>query len=121
MTNKVTVFEFVTKFDNFYNNVIRIVDEAYNEGKVGRSYIDKVYDVLTLYKHEIERTLEARVLSVQKAGNMLVENMEHFVKIAENCLENYKMVDNMSSYNAYVFLNSIVDCYNEMCEELGYN
>lgn len=121
MNNKVTVFEFVTEFNNFYNNILSILEETYNEDKVGRSYVDKVYDVITGYKQEVERTLEARVLSVEKAGKMLTENMKHFVKIAENCLENYEMVNNMASYNAYIFINSIVDCYNEMCEELGYN
>jgi hypothetical protein len=121
MTNKVTVFEFVTEFNNFYNNILHIVEEEYNENKVSRFYLDIVYDKLSNYKNEIERTLEARVLSVDKSGKMLMEYMDQFVKIAENCLENYELVNNNESYNAYVFLNSIVDCYNELCEELGYN
>lgn len=118
--NKVTVFEFVTKFNNFYNNVLSIISEAYSNETVNRICIDNAYDALTEYKNEIERTLEARVLSVEKAANMLTHKCETFVKIANNYVDNYNLLDNKDSYNAYVFLNSIIDCYNEMIIELGY-
>jgi NADH-quinone oxidoreductase subunit G len=82
--------------------------------------VDNVYDTITDYKNEIERTLEARVLSVEKAENMLTNKCETFVKIANNYVDNYNLLGNKDSYNAYVFLNSIIDCYNEMVIELGY-
>lgn len=118
--NKVTVFEFVTEFNNFYNNVLSIIEEAYNNENVNRSCIDNVYDTITDYKNEIERTLEARVLSVEKASNMLTSKCETFVKIANNYVDNYNLLGNKESYDTYVFLNSVIDCYNEMVTELGY-
>ena len=118
--NKVTVFEFVTEFNNFYNNVLALIDEAYNSGMVNRICVDNVYDNLINYKNEIERTLEARVLSVEKASNMLNDKCENFVKIANNYVDNYNLLGNKESYNSYVFLNSIIDCYNELVETLGY-
>lgn len=118
--NKVTVFEFVTEFNNFYNNVLSIIDEAYSNETVNRICVDNVYDTITDYKNEIERTLEARVLSVEKAANMLTSKRETFVKIANNYVDNYNLLGNKDSYNAYVFLNSIIDCYNEMVIELDY-
>lgn len=110
MTNKVTVFEFVTKFNNFYNNVLALIDEAYTNEIVNRICVDNAYDTLTEYKNEIERTLEARVLSVEKAANMLTNKCEVLVKIANNYVDNYNLLGNKDSYNAYVFLNSIIDC-----------
>lgn len=118
MTNKVTVFEFVTKFNNFYNNVLALIDEAYTNEIVNRICVDNAYDTLTEYKNEIERTLEARVLSVEKAANMLTNKCEVLVKIANNYVDNYNLLGNKDSYNAYVFLNSIIDCYNELVEDL---
>lgn len=120
MTNKVTVFEFVTKFNNFYNNVLALIDEAYTNEIVNRICVDNAYDTLTEYKNEIERTLEARVLSVEKAANMLTNKCEVLVKIANNYVDNYNLLGNKDSYNAYVFLNSIIDCYNELVEDLWY-
>lgn len=118
--NKVTVFEFVTEFNNFYNNVLSIIDEAYTNETVNRICVDNAYDTLTEFKNEIERTLEARVLSVEKAANMLTNKCEVLVMIANNYVDNYNLLGNKDSYNAYVFLNSIIDCYNEMVIELGY-
>lgn len=120
MVNKVTVFEFVTKFNNFYNNVLALIDEAYTNETPNRICVDNAYDTLTDYKNEIERTLEARVLSVEKAANMLTDKCEIFVKIANNYVDNYNLLGNKDSYNAYVFLNSIIDCYNEFVEDLWY-
>jgi len=120
MINKVTVFEFVTEFNNFYNNVLALIDEAYSNETVNRICVSNVYDTLTNYKNEIERTLEARVLSVEKASNMLTNECEIFVKIANNYVDNYNLLGNEDSYNAYVFLNSIIDCYNELVVNLGY-
>lgn len=116
--NKVTVFDFVTEFNNFYNNVLALIDEAYSNGTVNRICVDNVYDTLINYKNEIERTLEARVLSVEKASNMLNDKCETFVKIANNYVDNYNLLGDMESYNSYVFLNSIIDCYNELVETL---
>lgn len=118
-TNKITVFEFVTMFNNFYVNALHVIEKSYNDECVPRCYIDKVYDIINEYKNEVERTLEARVLSVEKASNMLYNKLEVIVKIAENCAENYNFFGDESSYEAYKFLNSIIDCYNEMCEEIN--
>ena len=38
MINKVTVFEFVTEFNNFYNNVLHLIEEAYNNSRMTRNY-----------------------------------------------------------------------------------
>ena len=89
-TNKITVFEFVTMFNSFYVNALHIIEDSYNSECTPRCYIDTVYDVITEYKNEVERTLEARVLSVEKASNMLYNKLQVIVKIAENCVENYK-------------------------------
>ena len=123
MENKVTVFEFVTEFGFFYNNVLELIEEGQNNENLDRVYTDKVYDVLVEFKNEVERTLEARVLSVEKAGTELQNRMEHLVNIAENCKEHYELLNLLNSsesYEAYKFLSSVVDCYNELCEELGY-
>lgn len=120
MINKVTVFEFVTEFNNFYNNVLHLIEEAYNNSRMTRNYPDKVYNDIIGFKNEVERTLEARVLSIDKAGKELCNIMEKFVKLGENCLENYELSDNVSSYEGYKFFSSVVDAYNELCEELGY-
>lgn len=118
-TNKITVFEFVTMFNSFYVNALHIIEDSYNSEHTPHCYIDKVYDVITEYKNEVERTLESRVLSVEKASNMLYNELEVVVKIAENCIENYNFFNDESSFEAYKFLNSIIDCYNEMCEEIN--
>lgn len=119
MINKVTVFGFVTEFNNFYNNVLALIDEAYNNN-TPKVYIDIVYDTVTNYKNEIERTLEARVLSVEKAQNFLTKNIEHLVKIGDNCVDNYNLTNLEDSYNAYLLINSVINCYNELVEDLGY-
>jgi hypothetical protein len=119
MINKVTVFEFVTEFNNFYNDVLALVEEAYGNEYINRSYTDNVYDKVTEVKNEIERTLEARVLSVEKSANMLFNVVNRFAEIAENCFENYELINNKESFEAYKFINSVVDRYNEMCEELN--
>ena len=120
MINKVTVFEFVTEFNNFYNNSLELIEEAYNNKKIPRNYADKAYDKINSLKIEIERTLEARVLSVDKAGTELCNIIENFVKIGENLVENYNLTGNISSFEGYKFYSSIIDVYNELCEELGY-
>lgn len=120
MINKVTVFEFVTEFNNFYNNSLELIEEAYNNKKIPRNYADKAYDKINGLKIEIERTLEARVLSVDKAGAELCNIIENFVKIGENLVENYNLTGNISSFEGYKFYSSIIDVYNELCEELGY-
>ena len=98
MNNKVTVFEFVTEFNNFYNDSLELIEEAYNNKKMSRNYADKAYDEITGLKNEIERTLEARVLSVDKAGAELCNIVENFVKIGENLVENYNLTGNTSSF-----------------------
>ncbi len=113
-----SVYDFVVCFNEFYNNVLELLNEAYTNN-IGRSYTDMVYDVITNYKNEVERTLEARVLSIDKAASMLTDNVAHFVAVAENCAENYNLCGNKHSLAAYKFLNSVVDCYNEMCENLN--
>ena len=59
MNNKVTVFEFVTEFNNFYNNVLELVEEGYANEKMPRHYVDNVYDRIDGLKTEIERTLDS--------------------------------------------------------------
>jgi hypothetical protein len=120
MENKVTVFEFVTEFGHFYNNVLVLIEEGQNNQSLSKIYTDNVYDKITEYKDEVERTLEARVLSTEKAGNMLQGIVEQFVSIGNNCFENYELVQSNESYEAYKFFNSVIDCYNELCSELGY-
>lgn len=115
----VTVFSFVSEFNNFYNNVLSLLDEAYKNEKLSKVYSDMVYDSITEFRYEVERTLECKVLSVEKASNMLYDKIKTFVKIAENCAENYNLLKNEESYEAYKFLSSVVDCYNEMCEEVN--
>ena len=117
MTNRISVYNFVINFNEFYNNVIELLNEAYTNN-IGRSYTDKVYDVIVNYKNEVERTLAARVLSVDKASKMLTDNIAHFVALAENCYENYELCENEHSLAAYKFLNSVVDCYNEFVNDL---
>ena len=117
MNTKATVYDFVVSFNEFYNNVLALLDEAY-ANNIGRSYTDMVYDVITDYKNEVERTLEARVLSFDKAATMLTDKVSHFVALAENCVENYNLCGNGHSLAAYKFLNSVVDCYNELVNEL---
>ena len=115
----VTVFIFVSEFNNFYNNVLSLLDEAYKNEKLSKVYLYTVYDSITEFRHEVERTLESKVLSVEKASNMLYDKIKTFAKIAENCAENYNLLNNEESYEAYKFLNSVIDCYNEMCEEVN--
>lgn len=114
------VYDFVIGFNEFYNNVLELLNEAY-ANNIGRSYTDMVYDVITNYKNEVERTLEARVLSVDKASIMLRDNVAHFVALGKNCAENYNLCGNEHSLAAYKFLNSVVDCYNEFIDELNMN
>ena len=116
--NKVTVFEFVTEFNNFYNNVLELINDVSNN--TSKVYTDIVYDMLTNYKNEIERTLETKVLSVEKSRNFLTKNMEHLVKIGNNCVDNYNLTNSEDSYTAYLFINSVIDCYNELIEDLEY-
>lgn len=115
----VTVFKFISEFTDFYNNVLSLLDEAYENEKLSKVYSDTVYDSIIEFRYEVERTLESRVLSVEKASNMLYDKIKVFVRIAENCVENYNLLNNEESYEAYKFLSSIVDCYNEMCEEVN--
>ena len=115
---RISVYDFVVSFNEFYNSVLALLEEAY-ANNVGRSYTDTVYDVITNYKNEVERTLEVRVLSVDKAATMLTDNVSHFVALGENCVENYNLCGNRHSLAAYKFLNSVIDCYNEMCENLN--
>lgn len=120
MKNLVTVYDFTTEFNNFYINSSKIILEVYNKNSINRNIIDKVYDVLENYKNEIVRTLEYKVLSVEKASKLLYDEIEKFVQIANNCYEYYEYTYDSKYYETYVFLNSIIDCYNELCEELGY-
>lgn len=115
----VTVFKFISEFTDFYNNVLSLLDEAYENEKLSKVYSDTVYDSITEFRYEVERTLESRVLSVEKASNMLYDKIKVFVRIAENCAENYNLLNNEESYEAYKFLSSVIDCYNEMCEEVN--
>lgn len=121
MNNKVTVFEFVTEFNNFYNNVLELVEEGYANEKMPRHYVDNVYDRIDGLKTEIERTLESKVLSVDKAGIELCKIVQKFVRVAENCFENYELTNHVSLLEAHKFYASVVDTYNDLCEELGYN
>lgn len=120
MKNLVTVYDFTTEFNNFYINSSKIILEVYNKNSINRNIIDKVYDVLENYKNEIVRTLEYKVLSVEKAGKLLCDEMEKFLQLANNCYEYYEYTYDLKYYETYVFLNSIIDCYNELCEEFGY-
>lgn len=121
MENKVTVFNFITEFGYFYNNVLDLIKEARSNKYLHKVYVDNVYNSITDYKNEVERTLEARILSIEKSEDMLHDIMVKFATVSNNCFENYELIGSHDLYEAYKFFNSVIDCYNELCGELGYN
>lgn len=121
---KITVFRFVLEFNNFYNNVLSLLNEAHRNKNIQNVYILRVYaltiyDRITNLKNEIERTLESKVLSVEKASNILYNEMISLQKLVKYYAEDYYLKHNKESYEAFKFFNSIIDCYNEMCEEIN--
>ena len=109
-----TTFNFIVSFDEFVSNIDELLTEAYNNPKVPDNIINAINDdFVTIYKNVID-DIESNKFDKISYRNILT----NYFKKVEIVRDHIK--SNML-YDEYVFLNSLVDCWNDFTIEIGAN
>lgn len=107
-----TTFNFIVSFDEFVSNIDELLNEAYNNPKVTDNIINAINDdFVTIYKNIIN-DIESNKFDKISYRNILTNYFKK-VEIVRDHIKS-KML-----YDKYVFLNSLVDCWNDFAIEIG--
>ena len=109
-----TTFNFIVSFDEFASNIDELLNEAYNNPKVTDNIINAINDdFVTIYKNIIN-DIESNKFDKISYRNILTNYFKKVEIIRDHIKSNML-------YNEYVFLNSLVDCWNDFVIEIGAN
>ena len=109
-----TTFDFIVSFDEFVSNIDELLNEAYNNSNITEDIIDAINDDFdTIYKNIIN-DIESNKFDKISYHNILTNYFKK-VEIVRDHIKS-KML-----YDEYVFLNSLVDCWNDFAIEIGAN
>ena len=109
-----TTFNFIVSFDEFASNIDELLTEAYNNPKIPDDIIDAINDdFVTIYKNVID-DIESNKFDKNSYRNILMNYFKKVEIIRDHIKSNLL-------YDEYVFLNSLVDCWNDFAIEIGAN
>ena len=109
-----TTFNFIVSFDEFASNIDELLTEAYNNPKIPDDIIDAINDdFVTIYKNVID-DIESNKFNKNSYRNILTNYFKKVEIIRDHIKSNLL-------YDEYVFLNSLVDCWNDFAIEIGAN
>ena len=109
-----TTFDFIVSFDEFASNIDELLNEAYNNSNITEDIIDAINDdFVTIFKNIIN-DIESNKFDKISYRNILTNYFKK-VEIVRDHIKS-KML-----YDEYVFLNSLVDCWNDFAIEIGAN
>lgn len=107
-----TTFDFIVSFNEFVSNVDELINEAYNNSQVSEDFIDAIDDDFDTIYNDIVNDIESNQFDQISHRNILTDYFKS-VEIIRNRIKSNKF------YNEYVFLNSLIDCWNEFVIEIG--
>ena len=109
-----TTFDFIVSFDEFVSNIDELLNEAYNNSKIPDDIINAVNDdFVTIFKNIIN-DIESNKFDKISYRNILTNYFKKVEIIRDNIKSNML-------YDEYVFLNSLVDCWNDFAIEIDAN
>ena len=109
-----TTFDFIVSFDEFVSNIDELLNEAYNNSNITEDIIDAINDDFdTIYKNIIN-DIESNKFDKISYRNILTNYFKKVEIIRDHIKSNML-------YDEYVFLNSLVDCWNDFVIEIGDN
>ena len=109
-----TTFNFIVTFDEFASNIDELLNEAYNNPKVPDNIINAINDdFVTIYKNVID-DIESNKFDKISYRNILTNYFKKVEIIRDHIKSNIL-------YDEYVFLNSLVDCWNDFEIEIDAN
>ena len=109
-----TTFNFIVTFDEFASNIDELLNEAYNNPKVPDNIINAINDdFVTIYKNVID-DIESNKFNKNSYRNILTNYFKKVEIIRDHIKSNLL-------YDEYVFLNSLVDCWNDFAIEISAN
>ena len=109
-----TAFNFIVFFDEFVSNIDELLNEAYNNSKIPDDIINAVNDdFATIYKNIIN-DIENNKFDKISYRNILTNYFKKVEIIRDNIKSNML-------YDEYVFLNSLVDCWNDFAIKIDAN
>ena len=109
-----TTFNFIVTFDEFASNIDELLSEAYNNPKVPDNIINAINDdFVTIYKNVID-DIESNKFDKISYRNILTNYFKKVEIVRDHIKSNIL-------YDEYVFLNSLVDCWNDFEIEIGAN
>ena len=109
-----TTFNFIVTFDEFASNIDELLNEAYNNSKIPDDIINAVNDDFDTIFKNIINDIESNKFDKISYRNILTNYFKK-VEIVRDHIKS-KML-----YDEYVFLNSLVDCWNDFAIEIGAN
>lgn len=109
----ISTFDFIISFNEFSNNFEALIDEA----KTPQSEFDLFYTVLakefSAKQFEVRNALQTNTFdqnAIRDSLNKLMQDIERTREVALNTF---------GKNSAYVFLNSLIDLWNEFVKEIG--
>ena len=109
-----TAFNFIVFFDEFVSKIDELLNEAYNNSKIPDDIINAINDdFATIYKNIIN-DIESNKFDKISYRNILTNYFKKVEIIRDNIKSNML-------YDEYVFLNSLVDCWNDFAIEIDAN
>ena len=109
-----TTFNFIVTFDEFASNIDELLNEAYNNPKVSDNVINAINDdFVTIYKNVID-DIESNKFDKISYRNILTNYFKKVEIVRDHIKSNIL-------YDEYVFLNSLVDCWNDFVIEIDAN
>ena len=107
-----TTFDFIVSFDEFASNIDELLNEAYNKSKTPDDIVDAINDdFVTIFKNIIN-DIESNKFDKISYRNILTNYFKKVEIIRDHIKSNML-------YDEYVFLNSLVDCWNDFAIEIG--